>query len=259
MLQEAIKFKQNFLNKLDKYEIPFHNRSIYFYTLANKIDENPTSEELKELLLTAICDAEFLLYHFLPEQTEEEIIESYRATRLRINTFHKVYKEEKDLDELWKFISKRKTLPNIDHLLLEMEATINNEVNKLCHLYYKYFEIPERQAVELRNNLEHFVSLSYSHKEYHSVAPFFFYQIMVKHTKRIASKENFQFSPKNLWEYKKYKIVRNNNKNYDTYEKNARLFIELFAGVVALCEVSKSSITLTPSSPCVLSTSVCVA
>ena len=97
----------------------------------------------------------------------------------------------------------------------------------LCQFYHQYFELSEKKTPELRNNLEHFVTLSYSYSDYHSIAPFFFYQIMIKHTKRLATNVNFQFLPKSLWEYKEYTITRNNRKNYDTYQKNILLFLDL--------------------------------
>lgn len=227
MLQEAFDFKQNFFTQLEELKIPTHNRAACFYYLALELEKQPNNVPLRQLVITAICDCEFLLYHFLPEQSEEEIMENYRTTRLNSNKLNKLLEEKKTLMEQWLQITKRKTLPIIENLSPAKYNTIRNETTMLCQLYHQYFELSEKKTPELQNNLEHFVTLSYSYSDYHSIAPFFFYQIMIKHTKRLATNVDFQFLPKSLWEYKEYTITRNNRKNYETYQKNILLFSDL--------------------------------
>ena len=227
MLQEVLNFKAEFYAQLEKYNIPTHNRAVCFYFLALAVERHPDNATLRQLLITAICDSELLLCHFLPKQSTEEIIENYRTTCLRKNTFNKLWNENEKLANQWIQLTKRKTLPNIDSFISPNQNNIQNEINMLCLLYHQYFEISEKKTPELKNNLEHFVILSHSHSNYHLIAPFFFYQIMIKHTKRLASNSNFQFSPKGLWQYKQYIITRNNDKNYETYKKNILLFLDL--------------------------------
>ena len=227
MLQEICDFKQNFFAQLEERNIPTHNRAVCFYYLSLEVEKYPNDEALRQLLITAICDTEFLLYHFLPKQSEEELLNNYRTTRLKSNKLHKLLEENNILREQWLQIKKRKTLPSIEKFISSKYNAIQNETTMLYQLYFQYFETSEKKATELRNNLEHFVSLSHSHTDYHQIAPFFFYQIMVKHTKRLATNVSFQFLPKSLWEYKAYAITRNNRKNYDTYQKNILLFLDL--------------------------------
>lgn len=227
MLQEALDFKEKFFKELESLKIPTYNRAICFYYLSLKFEENPDNETIRQLLITAICDHEFLLYHFLPQQSSEELIENYRITRLKSNKLNKLLAENRLLMEQWAQISKRKTLPAIKNLSPTKYNTIQNETSMLCQLYYQYFDISEKKTPELRNNLEHFVELSYSYHDYHLIAPFFFYQIMIKHTKRLSTNTNFQFVPKSLWEYKEYTTTHNNKKNYETYQKNILLFLDL--------------------------------
>lgn len=227
MLQEALDFKQNFFTELETLKISTHNRAVCFYYLALELEKNPASKQLRQLLITAICDQEFLLCHFLPEQTSQEIIENYRTTRLKSNTFNKLLEENAQLEAQWEKITKRKTLPAIDNFSVSQSSLIQNEINMLCQLYYQYFPVSEYNSPELKNNLKHFVELSHSYKDYHLIAPFFFYQLMIKHTKRLASNANLEFIPKSLWKYKEYKIDRNNEKNYETYKNNILLFLDL--------------------------------
>lgn len=227
MLQETLDFKQNFFTELETLRIPSHNRAVCFYYLSLELEKNPANEQLRQLLITAICDQEFLLCHFLPEQTSQEIIENYRTTRLKSNTLNKLLEETTQLETQWEKIIKRKTLPVIDNFSVSQSGLIQNEINMLCQLYYQYFPVSEHNSMELRNNLKHFVELSHSYEDYHLIAPFFFYQLMLKHTKRLASNANLEFMPKSLWKYKEYKISRNNEKNYETYQNNILLFLDL--------------------------------
>lgn len=227
MLQEAFNFKQNFFIQLEELKIPTHNRAVCFYYLALELEKNPDNKQLQQLLITAVCDQEFLLCHFLPEQSPQEIIENYRATRLKSNTLNKLLSENKQFSKQWEQITKRKTLPVIDNFSSTKNNLIQNEINMLCQLYYEYFPVSKRNSPELKNNLKHFVELSHSYKDYHLIAPFFFYQLMIKHTKRLASNANLEFIPKSLWKYKEYKIIRNNEKNYETYQNNILLFLDL--------------------------------
>ena len=227
MLQEAFDFKQNFFIQLNEYKIPTHNRAVCLYYLARELEKYPHNKPLQQLLITAVCDQEFLLCHFLPEQSPQEIIENYRSTRLKSKTLHKLLIENKHLLEQWEQITKRKTLPVIDNLLSINNHLIQNEITMLCQLYYEYFPISEQHSPELKNNFKHFVELSHSYKDYHFIAPFFFYQLMIKHTKRLASNSNLEFIPKSLWKYKEYKIIHNNEKNYEAYQNNILLFLDL--------------------------------
>ena len=69
--------------------------------------------------------------------------------------------------------------------------------------------------------------LTKAYPDYRIIAPFFFYQIMVKHTKRLATKSDFLFSPKSLWKYMNYNIFTNNEKNYKSYKRSCKLFKHL--------------------------------
>lgn len=57
--------------------------------------------------------------------------------------------------------------------------------------------------------------------------PFYLFQVMVRHTNRLAQNPDFQIVPASLWKYKEYEITKNNGKNFNKYERCIGLFQKL--------------------------------
>lgn len=227
MKTEPLLFKEDFDQTIAKYHLPTQNKAIFYYTLSEEIQKNPADGDLKVLLISAICDTGFLINHFDKDMSNAELQKKYKAFLRRFLKMRNLLEEEVMLDTEWNTICSRHTMPTIQPLSEELLSVCEKETSILCDLYFKFFDIKEKNAPELRNNLKNFVHLSYSYSDYHKIAPFFFYQIMVRHTKRLATQENLQFSPKSLWKYKEYSIQCNNKKNYYAYQKCTALFVDL--------------------------------
>lgn len=227
MEQTAEIFKKNFQDMCKKYNLPVTNKSIFFYTLSDMVMHEPDKKELLKLLITGICDNGYLLSHFREPQTSEENQNDFLFIQNNISKLYALLEKEYSLKREWEEIISRQTLPKINASLETDFTSFENETTKLAFLYRKYFQVSEKNSIELYNNLHRFICLTKSYPNYRKIAPFFFYQIMVKHSNRLAEKENLSISPKSLWEYKEYTIERNNHKNYKLYEQYGKLFRKL--------------------------------
>lgn len=227
MYSEIPILQEKFNEMVKKYKLPMQNKAIFYYALSEEIEKSPDNQELKDLLIYAICDTGFLINHFDADMSTSELHKRYKAYLKRFHKMRTLLEEQSLLDTQWNAICSRQTIPTFQPLSGEFLSICEKETSVLYKFYCKFFEIQGKNAPELFNNLKNFVQLSYSYPDYHKIAPFFFYQIMVKHTKRLATTENLQFSPKSLWKYKEYRIYCNNKKNYYTYQKYAALFVDL--------------------------------
>lgn len=227
MEQNAKEFKKTFFETIAKYHLPTQNKSILFYTLAGCVESQPENKELYELLITSICDNGFLLDKFAVAKTLEEEAEDYRQLRTRIEKYYHAVESEQQLKDLWKQVTSRKTLPSLKNIPHGLQEECQAEVDYLCRLYRKFFPVTEQNSPELKNNLCTYVMITKGYPDYRMIAPFFFYQIMVKHTSRFAVNSDFHLSPKTLWNYRKYEISVDNEKNYKQYETLGKLFKKL--------------------------------
>ena len=65
MTKETIHaYKKHFLDGCINYRIPMQNKSILCYALADKLIEQPGNEELRNLLIAAVSDDNFLTRNF---------------------------------------------------------------------------------------------------------------------------------------------------------------------------------------------------
>lgn len=226
MEHELLQLKNDFNQKLAKYKIPTENRANLYFQLGSRVAEQPENEELIDLLVTAISDCNlFISYydHYEPDEYPKLL----DMVRSRSKKLRKSIEKERRYKQLWESILSRKTVPQLKELDSEMNKKIEAEALKLSKIFCEYFEIDFKKSGELHNNLTYFVQLSYSHPDYHRIAPYYFWKIMVKHKSRLIKNDHLQFKPDNLWKDQEYNIEQDNQKNFKEYERYCNLFLEL--------------------------------
>lgn len=228
MTKETIHaYKKHFLDGCINYRIPMQNKSILCYALADKLIEQPGNEELRNLLIAAVSDDNFLISHFSEQASEKKSKAAYKKLQKKINKLTKKIDLQKSLKEQWEHISSYKTLPTYE-TFLEFSSDYEEETEHLCFLFRKCFKISEKNSPELYANLHHFVCITRANEEFRDIAPFFFYQLMTKYTKQLAtSSESFSVYPKQLWEIQLYKFEKDSDSDYETYYQLGWLFRKL--------------------------------
>ena len=103
----------------------------------------------------------------------------------------------------------------------------NEELLALCSLFRETFEMSERQTPNLADNLQYFLMEARNNDLIEKIIPFYLFQVMVRHTNRLAQNPDFQIVPASLWKYKEYEITKNNGKNFNKYERCIGLFQKL--------------------------------
>ena len=228
MEQTVKNFKENLALTCQKYDLPTQNKSAFFYILAMKVLENPDNTELRNLLITSVCGSSFLPTNYNDTTIiPEEEISWYEWMQTCIMKLTETLDIERELPGLWNNIRSKSKLPKPDSSLLTSEDIFKEETTHLTYLFRKLFDVSEADSPELYYNLHHFVCITKSDAALRSVAPLFFAQLMTRHKSRLATKECLHVNPNSLWEYKKYIITRNNEKNYKMYNAYFRLFRKL--------------------------------
>lgn len=217
----------DFFARTKKYDIPSNNKIFYFLILSREAEADPTNKELQDLLLTFICGSNLIISRFSYRQSREGLMEDYKDYLIRKSQLKKAIATEARLAKEWAEIKQRKTLPTSIRLTKSELAQCETEAEGLCGLYLKYFLFSKEEYPELYWNLLSFCKVSRALPKLHKIAPFFFYQIMVKHTKRLLKVTGLQFSLKSLWDYKEYQIEKDNGKNYKKYKSYNKLFVAL--------------------------------
>ena len=226
MEHELLQLKNEFDQKLAKYKIPTENRANLYFQLGSLVADHPENEELIDLLITAVADCNlFISYydHYEPDEYPE-LLDTVRS---RIKKLRKAIEKERQYKNFWENILERKTVPQLKELDPDMNKKIEAEALKLSKIFCEYFEIDLKKSGELLNNLIYFVQLSYSYPDYHKIAPYYFWKIMVKHKSRLVKNDHLQFKPDSLWKNQEYNIEQDNQKNFKEYERYSNLFLEL--------------------------------
>ena len=227
-MEDKIKeFKELFHHLVKKYSLPNQNISVLLFELSKQIKEDTKNEELHQLLVMTLCAGDYLLAHFCPPISKKDDAIEYKIAMKKIAKLNAARTNERQLPEAWKTVKKRKTLPDVRKISDNEIKGCHIEAEHLCSLCKKYIYETGSSCPELYNNLFSFCKVTRIQPDLHKAAPFFFYQIIVKHTSRLASKKEFQFSLKNLWDYKEYRIQKNNGKNFLQYQNYMNLFLAL--------------------------------
>lgn len=226
MEHEFLQLKNDFLQKLHKYNIPTENRTSLYYKLADIVSAHPEDEELITLLVTAVADLNLYISYYDQYEADEypALIDTVHS---RIKKLKKSMDKERRYKQLWESILSRKTVPPLKELTPDLNKKMETEALKLSKIFCEYFEVELKKSGELLNNLFYFVQLSYSYPDYRKIAPYYFWRIMVKHKSRLVKNDHLQFNPDSLWKYQSYNIEQNNQKNFKEYERYSNLFLEL--------------------------------
>ena len=79
----------------------------------------------------------------------------------------------------------------------------------------------------LRDNLADIECLINSTKGFDMIAPFVYYQALVRNAKKMLSKQDYSLNPESIFKYKEYSIEKDNGKNFDTYTDYIGLYLDL--------------------------------
>ena len=101
------------------------------------------------------------------------------------------------------------------------------ELIALCHVFRETFEMAEKQSPNLADNLQYFLIETRNDMVLRRITPLYLFQLMVRHTNRLAQNQDFQANIAGLWKYKAYEIEKNNGKNFNQYERYILLFQKL--------------------------------
>lgn len=205
------------------YCITDYNKGNMFYTLSNKIKENAKDRNLRKLFTYAICDEGFLFDRYTL-RNKQLIQLSCLETKKRLLKFSSLVEQEHRLHQSWIHIIEKKAFSISEHLFSDK---YDDELNWLCELFREIFEISKEQSPELSHNLQYFILQTQQNDDLGAITPLYLFQVMIRHTNRLICNQNLQIVLPGLWKFKKYKIEKNNGKNFSQYEKYIRLFCKL--------------------------------
>lgn len=79
----------------------------------------------------------------------------------------------------------------------------------------------------LNNNLADIERVIDTYEGFDKIAPFVYYQALVRNSKKMLEKPDYQLNAESLFKYQKYSIDADNGKNFDTYTDYLQLYIDL--------------------------------
>lgn len=225
--QDKQKVKEEFFSSCRDKKIPTHNKAALLYQLSRQLETDKEDGQLRQLLLLALADCGVLLNYFEAFDVEEEG-EAYQRLKKNYLKLEEDDRQQECLLSKWKEIQTfHDSISKVDAYYDIDETDFAEETNRAVYLYRKFMEVSEKASPELYNNLHRFICMTKRMKEYRLVTPLFLFQLMVRHTGRLAVKENLDVSLKSLWAYKQYRIDKNNGKNFKRYKLYIRLFSRL--------------------------------
>lgn len=217
------KWKEDFQKLCKKYGVDGCNKGTLYYTISGEVREHLQDGDLKRLFVYALCDDGFWADKYIAYD-EQEMQISFRRTEQRIRKLFSLLQKEKALALQWKDIVNRKSFPFEN---VQRASEYDEELITLCSLFRDTFEMSEKQSPNLADNLHFLLLETRSSDELGKITPFYLFQIMVRHTNRLAQNPDFQAALPGLWKYKEYEIEKNNGKNFTRYERYIRLFQRL--------------------------------
>lgn len=227
MNQSLQEVKEKFFSICRENQIPTHNKAALLYGLSTRLQEDRKNGILRQMILLALADNSVLLNYFgvFQEGEEEEEFQCIKENYERLSADDKLQQE---MSSIWKEVWASCMNPSrIDVQCDVNEMAYKEKTKQAVRLYQKFMEKSERSTPELYNNLHHFICMAEQVKEYRMIMPLFLFQLMTRHTGRLATKENLEVSFKSLWNYKEYQISRDNGKNYKRYQLYIKLFVKL--------------------------------
>ncbi len=223
-LQEV---KEEFFSICRENQIPTHNKAALLYELSTRLEADKKNSLFRQMILLVLADTGVLLNYFrtFQEGEEEEEFQSLKENYERLAADDRL---QQAMSFKWKEVWASCMKPLKINAQYDVNETVYREKTKQAvRLYQKFMERSEKNSIELYNNLHHFICMAEQIDECHMIMPLFLFQLMTRHTGRLATKENLNVSFKSLWSYKEYQTVQDNGKNYKRYQLYAKLFVKL--------------------------------
>lgn len=220
---KAYKWKRDFQELRQTYNVADCNKATVYYMSALQLKEQMQDNALKRLFIYAICDDGFLMDRYT-DYKEQQMKVSFCNTEKRMRKLLTLLQKEKEMCEQWGEIVGRKRFSLKNRVYSD---DYNEELLTLCSLFRETFEMSERQTPNLADNLQYFLMEARNNDLIEKIIPFYLFQVMVRHTNRLAQNPDFQIVPASLWKYKEYEITKNNGKNFNKYERCIDLFQRL--------------------------------
>ncbi len=223
-LQEV---KEEFFSICREKQIPTHNKAALLYELSTQLQSDRNNGLLRQMILLVLADNDVLLNYFGEFRKGEEE-EAFQCVRGNYNRLAADDKLQQQMSLKWKEVLASCMKPPRIHAGCDVnEAAYRERTKQAEQLYRKFMEKSEKNSPELSNNLHYFICMAEQIQEYRMIMPLFLFQLMVRHTGRLATKESLNVSLKSLWSYKAYQTAQDNGKNYRRYQLYAKLFVKL--------------------------------
>lgn len=227
MNQSLREVKEEFFLICREYQIPTQNKAALLYDLSMRLEKDRKNGLFRKMLLLALADNGVLLNYFgaFQEEKEEEEFQCVKENYEKLAAADRLQQRlSLKWQEVWALCMES---PKSDVQCDVNETAYEEETKQAACLYRKFMEISEKDSSELYNNLRHFICMAEQSEECRMIMPLFLFQIMTRHTGRLATKENLNVSFKSLWSYKEYQTAQDNGKNYKRYRLYAKLFVKL--------------------------------
>lgn len=223
-LQEV---KEEFFSVCREEQIPTQNKTALLYELSTRLQKDRNNRLFRQMLLLALADNDVLLNYFCAYRKGEEE-EEFQCVKENYKRLEVDDKLQQEMSFKWKEVQAVcEKLPGINALSDMNETAHKERTEQVARIYRKFMEKSEKDSPELYNNLHYFICMSEQIQEYRRIMPLFLFQLMTRHTDRLATKENLNVSLKSLWNYKEYQTTQDNGKNYKRYQLYAKLFVKL--------------------------------
>lgn len=223
-----------------KYELSLKNKIAFILKLCEK------KEHIKELMPLLSCfifkpDYIFNLKNKKVSIKKQGRLAEYLLLKEDIDIF------EKRIDEIYANTRKYK---NILRKIKKSGSRKNEDIsleNKkvLIKLYKRYLQQKskhkktkdEYESRCIEENIEQIHNFAMSSAERQQIYPVIVFLILTRR-KSSLTKEMGPIDGKNIMNYKKYMIDKDNGKNFNTYEKYISLFLELVENYESICDES---------------------
>lgn len=218
--KEGAVFREEFLQLLQKHGLPLSDRMRLFYHLAEQAIDAP-SDELLYLYCAILADTGFLL-----DQSRDPYQGEGGARHYLVTMTHTV-----DLFcELKGRIRMSKTLRRIFFQKFKSRPLpANGETNRKYEIFQIYSNACGTHGNEtvFLNSIDDLLQMLAAYPELRMIEPLFLYQVLTRHGKRLYNGALLHMNFKALWKYQKYRIDRDNGKNFKANLAHLTLFSSL--------------------------------
>lgn len=146
------------------------------------------------------------------------------------------YEQSKEVQKLTELIRQepeyRKRLDGLKHYKpKKLNSYINQEEQNLLYktLTEHKFLSEYKNSNVLFENIGEMVRIVNSDETYKQIKPYIYFAVLTRKRRLITGHQDFSPNVSNVFEYQHYKIDKDNNKNFNTYEAYLILYEEIFS------------------------------